>query len=76
MKEAKDIGYFGLQDVYDSQVTDLPTCYTALAGNNTRKVIKNRHNTPPGLREFEKYFDQVLDGVEWTMTRAPSGDGH
>ena len=65
INKANEIGYFDLEDVYDSPVTDLPSTYTYLSVDGKKKTIKNRVRGPEKLREFEKYIDSVFEDMEW-----------
>ena len=65
INKANEIGYFDLDDIYDSPVTDLPSTYTYLCVDGKKKTIKNRVRAPEKLREYEKFFDSVLEDMEW-----------
>ena len=65
INKANEIGYFELDDVYDSPVTDLPSTITYLSVNGQKKRIKDRVRGPEKLREYEKYFDGVFEDMEW-----------
>ena len=64
MDKAKEIGYFQLNDKYDSNVTDLPVCTTSMK-DDVRKTIYNRHQGPKELNAFQDLFDQLLDNQTW-----------
>ncbi|MBI2968361.1 MAG: hypothetical protein HYY40_11200 [Bacteroidetes bacterium] len=66
LERAKSINYFNLQDVYDSQVTDLPSVITSIREGNRVKTVKARFNVPPALRNFEQYFDSIFENKTWT----------
>jgi len=65
INKANEIGYFDLNDLYDSPVTDLPSTITYLSVNGQKKTIKDRVRGPEKLREYEKYFDGVFEDMEW-----------
>lgn len=63
--KAEEIKYFNLENVYDSPVTDLPTVITGININGKNKTIRNRHNAPAELRQFEKFADEMIHGKTW-----------
>lgn len=65
INKANEIGYFDLNEVYDSPVTDLPSTITYLSVNGKKKRIKDRVRGPEKLREYEKYFDGIFEDLEW-----------
>ena len=69
INKANEIGYFDLNDVYDSPVTDLPSTITYLSVNGQKKRIKDRVRGPEKLREYEKYFDSIFEDLEWKETK-------
>ena len=69
INKANEIGYFELDDVYDSPVTDLPSTITYLSVNGQEKRIKDRVRGPEKLREYEKYFDSIFEDLEWKETK-------
>lgn len=65
INKANEIGYFELEEIYDSPVTDLPSTITYLSVNGQIKRIKDRVRGPEVLKEYEKYFDNVFEDMEW-----------
>ncbi len=64
--KAEEIGYFELNNNYDSPVTDFPTTITVLnVAGKSRKEIKNRVGAPDSLKEYEKFLDELLNGLTW-----------
>ena len=74
LKKAEEIGYFELNDVYDSQVTDLPSVFTSVVSNGKAKSIKSRHSAPEKLREFEKFLDSILEKQNWKQIEEGAKD--
>ena len=64
--KANSIGYFELENKYDSPVTDFPTTITAVNASGKSKTISNRVGGPDSLKEYEKYLDGLLNGLGWT----------
>lgn len=69
INKANEIGYFELNEVYDSPVTDLPSTITYLSVNGQKKRIKDRVSGPEKLREYEKIFDGIFENLEWKETK-------
>lgn len=71
--KAEEIGYFELENNYDSPVTDFPTTITVLnLPGKPKKEIKDRVGAPESLKEYEKFLDNLLNGLAWT--KMPDGN--
>jgi len=67
LKKAEEIGYFSLDDLYDSDgVTDLPSTITTIRSEEDLKQIVNRYQGPEKLADFEQYFDSLYLSLEWS----------
>jgi hypothetical protein len=69
---ALDIGYFGLEDNYECNVTDLSVVYVSLVRDGSRKTIRHYApglTGPPRLRAFETLIDQMEHNVTWTRRK-------
>lgn len=61
-KMMKDIKIMEMKDVYDSEVTDLPSTIFFIVNNKKKKKILYRIDAPAELKQFEKLIDfLVLD---------------
>lgn len=70
MQKAEEVGYFRLQDIYDSEsVTDLPSTITTLRKADELKQIVNRYQGPDDLDDFEKYFDELYLKLDWKKNK-------
>jgi len=71
---ARDIGYFGLDDVYDEPyVTDLPSVITGIRNENGRKNVVSRYNGPASLRRLHEELDRLLATARWNrLERSPA----
>ena len=67
LAKAEAIGYFGLEDKYDGQVTDLPSTITHIISGDRDKRIVARHKTPPTLKAFAQEADELLKDVMWKL---------
>jgi len=72
--KGKEIDYFNLDDEYDSPITDIPACITTLNIDGRKKTVRDRHNAPAALREFEKLIDAVVEKKQWKMLKPKEGD--
>lgn len=70
LAKAEAIGFFDLQDVYDSQVTDLPTTTIAVAAGGRTKQVKARHHVPQQFKDFAAYAEGLLLPVAWKPVKA------
>lgn len=58
----REIGFFNLQDKYDAQVTDIPSCIISVNLDGKKKKILDRYEGPKSLRNLEKLIDHhVID---------------
>ncbi|MBL4652612.1 MAG: hypothetical protein JKY53_07065 [Flavobacteriales bacterium] len=65
LKKAEEIKFFEFNNIYDSNVTDLPATYIYVNTNGTKKQIINRHGGPKELKEFAAYIDELVKGLKW-----------
>ncbi len=66
MARAAELDYFNLNNIYDKEaITDLPSTITSLKNEEGLKTVVNRFDSPEGLRDFEKYFDSLFEGLDW-----------
>lgn len=63
--KAVEMGYFGLNDKYDSPVTDFPSCVTTVNDGGQSKTVFDRVDGPKALKSFEKHLDSLLEGREF-----------
>lgn len=55
-----EINIMEMENVYDSEVTDLPSTILFIVSNNTKKKILDRVNGPAELKQFEKLIDHFV----------------
>ncbi|QQR85504.1 MAG: hypothetical protein IPJ76_12900 [Flavobacteriales bacterium] len=70
LAKAEAIGFFDLQDVYDSQVTDLPSTTIVVAAGGRSKQVKARHQVPQQFKDFAAYAEGLLQPVAWKPLKA------
>ena len=58
----REIGFFNLEDKYDAQVTDIPSCIISVNLDGKKNKILDRYEGPNSLRNLEKLIDHhVID---------------
>lgn len=65
LHEAERIAFFELDDVYDSQVTDLPSTVIRIAVDERDKRVYGRVDMPAKFRAFAEYIEELLIPVAW-----------
>ena len=63
---AASIGFFGFEDKYDSQVTDIPSTIIRMNADGKDKKVVGRVKTPPAFKPFAAFADSLLAPVVWT----------
>lgn len=63
--EADKLGYWTLDDRYDSAVTDFPSCLTSVTENGKTKSVYDRVNGPKALKAFEQHLESLLEDKEF-----------
>lgn len=67
---AKSIDYFGLEDKYDSPITDIPSTTTSIVIDGKKKEVYRRADYPQKILTFEKLFTELLGNKKWKKTEA------
>lgn len=63
---ASSIGFFGFEDKYDAQVTDIPSTIIRMNADGKDKKVVGRVKTPPAFKPFAVFADSLLAPVVWT----------
>ena len=61
LKKAVEIGFFELEDIYTSNITDLPKTITFIKNGKDEKRVIDYYDAPKGLKEFESLVDGCID---------------
>lgn len=61
-------GFFGMEDIYDSNITDLPSVIIRVHAHGQDKQVRARHGAPQAFKTFSQEAEQYLADVEWTRT--------
>jgi hypothetical protein len=70
LHEAEEIGFFGLKDSYDSQVTDLPSTIVRIVADGKDKRVLARVGTPPPFKAYVERVESLLLPVPWKPLKA------
>lgn len=65
LNEAERIGFFGMKDSYDAEVTDLPSTIVKIYANGKEKRVLARVGTPPALKAYVEQVEGLLLPVPW-----------
>lgn len=64
--EFYQVGYFSLDDKYDTPITDHPTIITSIrVGNETKTVSNYANSAPDRVHELEKNIDELTNSESY-----------
>ena len=65
--KAHELGFFDFHYKYpiEHKVADLPTTITYVRIGDVEKTVKNTHEGPEKLAEFEAYIESIIERLEW-----------
>jgi hypothetical protein len=69
LKEAEAIGFFALEDRYDSQVTDLPSLIIRIVSKGRDKKVVARVGYPEKLRNYATFVEELMLPLAWKPIR-------
>lgn len=68
LNKAKLVGYESFDNKYPQKglgIIDFPMCITSLKTINGKKIIYNRNDSPQKLVEYQEFFDELIEDIEW-----------
>jgi hypothetical protein len=68
LEKAQRADYFSLSDIYPASgkvIPDLPYTITFVEFGEEKKEIKNNHDAPRELADFEAYLEDLIKELEW-----------
>lgn len=65
LQKAEALGFFGLQDKYDGEVTDLPSTFVRIVANGKDKKVMGRVGQPQAFRQLVTELEALLLHVPW-----------
>jgi hypothetical protein len=66
--KAKAVGYIHLENKYPIKglgIIDFPVCITSVMEEGNKKMVYNRNDSPQRLVEYQDFFDELIEEVEW-----------
>lgn len=69
-EKAHAVKFFDFYNEYpvENKVADLPSTITYIRIGDMEKTVRNTHESPESLLEFEKYLSEIIEGLEWEAT--------
>ncbi len=66
-EKAAEVHYFDFYNEYpvEHKVADLPSTITFLRIGDIVKTVKNTHEGPAKLAEFEAYLENIINSLDW-----------
>jgi hypothetical protein len=68
LDKAKSVGYTYLENKYPIKglgIIDFPVCITSVKEGERKKMVYNRNDSPQRLIEYQNFFDELIEEVEW-----------
>jgi hypothetical protein len=67
--KANEVGYFDFYNEYPvgKRIADLPSTITFLRVGDMEKQVKDTHEGPEKLKEFERYLEEIINGLTWKV---------
>ncbi|MEM9992399.1 MAG: DUF6438 domain-containing protein, partial [Bacteroidota bacterium] len=68
MEKAQRMEYFDMAGHYPTSgftLSGLPSTITYIKTNNNENKVTNNHNAPKALRQYERYFEDLLEQLNW-----------
>ena len=68
--KAHELGFFDFHHEYpiEHKVADLPSTITYVRIGDTEKIVKNTHEGPEKLVQFESYIESIINRLNWEKT--------
>lgn len=70
LKEAERIDFYGLKELYDSPVMDLPSLVIRMNTSAGNKQVRGRVDVPPKFRVFGETIEEMVLPLAWKPMRA------
>ena len=65
LDKANAMGFFGMRDKYDGEVTDLPSTFLRIAANGQNKQVMGRVGQPAAFKALVAYCEEQLLPQAW-----------
>src|SRR5690606_1133660 len=70
-EEAEARGFYGMDDVYDRPVTDLPSVIIRVNADGRDKQVVGRVGPPQAFKNFTQRAEELLAPIAWTKVDGP-----
>lgn len=70
LSRAEELGFFGMKDVYDGEVTDLPSTHLRIQANGQNKKVIGRVGQPAEFKQLVAYLEELLLPTSWKPVSA------
>lgn len=70
-EEAEARGFYGMDDVYDRPVTDLPSVIIRVNADGRDKQVVGRVGPPQAFKNFTQRAEELLAPITWTKVDGP-----
>jgi len=64
----KEVDFFQFEKMYPTNgkvIKELPDTYVLVNHNQEQLIIRNNHDAPKALIDFEKFIEEIMDGLKW-----------
>ncbi len=68
LKKAEEVDYMNFNIKYPVRglgIIDFPVCITMVKTATGKKTIWNRNDSPQKLVEYEEFFDELIEDIDW-----------
>ncbi len=65
LAKTEEAGFFGMQDKYDAEVTDLPSTIIRVVANGKDKKVIGRVGQPAAFKALAAFAEEQLTPVRW-----------
>ena len=65
LARAEALGFFHMKDVYDGEVTDLPSTHMRIQANGRNKKVIGRVGQPAEFKQLAAYVEELLLPLPW-----------
>jgi len=66
-EKVHEVNFLDFENQYPTgqRVADLPTTITTIRIGDMEKIVRNTHDAPEKLKEFEKFMEEMIEDIAW-----------
>ncbi len=70
--KSEEVDFYSFYSEYprENKVVDLPTTITYIRFGDMEKQVRNTHDAPESLTEFENFLETLINGLTWRKSQA------